>query len=537
MARIHFIGTRRLLEDTNAVTLNKIAALKETAAFRASILTKLASAPARATGQDPDVSTEAAGAVRPLMEDLFSEESFFEARVAEGSKPEWALAVKLKAERATQWGANLKAFVAKIGAGDAEELEAGKASGWKAYAADDAQRFQFLANKNWAIFGLGGTDGTLPAEMSAKIDAGDNPTPADEDGQLDFTVDFPRLVEAFGWTRWEGLPHIDLQTRIDSDAVKTTGSIVFPKDLESELSPWRIPTNTIHDPLISFTAVNGAAPLLNRQALFQKLKLTETPNQLFSWAMSGPFYLSYIAAPAQGSTNQVAALAPQFEELTKGELTKRGMGVITNIAGAASAHWVNVLPIVRPFIGASEEPDDSFLQLGLLPVRRGSFTNPPPAGLLKLVESRENLLYYDWEITQARLGQLTTIFQLSSLLSKTPKMSAQTTADKWVPAVAKYLGNTATEIVKETPRELKLVRKSHLGLTAVEIMMFAYWAQGDEFPLDQAQLPFLPLRESVKPSMPSAPPAAPAPPAPKPASPKQPEAGAPQSSPGARKPL
>jgi len=536
LARIHFIGTRQLLARTNAVTLNKIAALKETAAFKALVLNKLASAPARAAGQAAEAAADSAGVVRPLIEDILEEESFLEARIVEGSQPEWALATRLTPERATQWGANLKAFISKIGAGAPEPFKAGEATGWQAATSSTSRFFRFLANDSWAILGIGGETATLPAEMSAKIDAGDNPAPADEDGHLDITADFPRLVETFGWTRWSGLPHVDLQTRIEGDGVKTTGTIVLAKPLESELTEWRIPTNTVHDPLISFTAVNGTASWLDKLTLIQKLELNETPNQLFSWAMSGPFYLSYIALPAPGATNQIKALAAKFDALSRDELTKRGMGAITNIAGAASAHWINAFPIVRPFIGTSEEPDDSFLQLGLLPVKQGSFTNPPPAGLLELVQSRKNLIYYDWEITQARLGQLPTIFQLSTLLSKSPKLYGQTTTDRWVAAVGKLLGNTATEIIKKTPRELEVVRKSHLGLSAFEILMFAYWAQGDEFPLDQAHLPFLPLRDSATPSIPLAPPSA-APPAPQAPAPPKPQGGTPQTSPGSRRPL
>jgi len=519
LARIRFIGTKRLAGDTNAATLNRIGALPETAALKEMILARLATAPGRASGLASNVTAEVAASIRPLLDDLVASESFLEARANDGGAPEWAVAIGLESGRAGAWNAGLKKVVAQAGVGEAKAIETGDARGWAAPLKDGSGVLRFLALEGWVVFGKGALESSLQAEIASRIANGGEPGPTDDETTLAFTVDFPRLVEEFKWTRWEGLPFVDIQSRIEKDNIRSTGSAVFPKDLGFEHEEWEIPTKTIHDPLISFTAVQGIASWLEKQEFYQGVSLEKTPNQFFSWAMNGPFYLSFAAAPAAGSTNQVASLAKRLETLSREQLAQRGMGFITNVAHTATIHWVNAFPIVRPFLSVSEEPDDDFVQLGLLPVRRGSFTNPPPAGLIRFVEERENLVYYDWEITQARLDQLKSIFQLFTLLSDKPKMSATLPSDKWVTAISKSLGNTATEITRETARELKLVRKSHLGLSAFEIMTLAYWIGDEDFPLSRARLPFLPLRKDAGMPMPGAPQAPPAPKA-QPAAPK-----------------
>lgn len=506
LARIHFIGTDRLLADTNAATMKRIGSLKESAALKKDLLDKLATAPGRAMGLAANVTADLAAGIRPLLEDLIAAESYLEMRDREGGDPEWAAAVKLSEDRIKVWDAALKGFIAGLGMAPAAPLSADGVTGWEAGAKGSQDVFRFLGAKGWAVFGMGSKPRSLADEMAASIGAGGVPAPGSTEDALQVTIDFPRLVEETGWKRWAGLPFVDIQSRMANDNVRSEGSLVFPEALGLKSEAWRIPTNTIHDPLISFTAAKGIAPWLEKQAFYQAVKMRETPNQVFAWAMSGPFSLSHIAVAAPDSTNQLRELFPRLEKISREELKKRGLGSITNIAKSAMSQWIDAIPIAAlPYVRTSEEPTDDFLMMGLLPVGHGQFTNPPPASLVAQVAEKENLIYYDWEITQARLTQLKLVFQFASWLSAKPKLAANFSADKWVNAVATNLVNTATEITQASPRELKLVRRSHLGLSAFEIMSLAYWVTGDEFPLDKIRLPFLPLRESANSFVPGPP--------------------------------
>lgn len=517
LARIHFIGTDQLLADTNAVTLMRMGSLNETAALKKDLLEKLATAPGRAMGLATNVTAELAAGMRPLLDDLIAAESYLEVRDREGGSPEWAVAVRLNEDRVKAWDAGLKGIGAGLGCGPATPLSVDGATGWEATTQGGKDVFRFIALEGWAVFGVGAGDRSLPGEMVASIGVSGVPAPGGTEDALQVTIDFPKLVDQTGWVRWAGLPFIDIQSRVTDDNVRSTGSLVFPEALSLKSEAWRIPTNTIHDPLVSFTAAKGIAPWLEKQAFYQAVKLKETPNQAFAWAMAGPFSLSHLAVPAPDSTNQMRALFPRLDQLSQEELKKRGLGSITNVAKSTMSQWIDAIPIAaRPYLRTSEEPTDDFLMMGLLPVGHGQFTNPPPAALVAHVAKKENLIYYDWEITQARLSQLKLVFQFASWLSARPKLAANTAADKWVNAIGASLGNTATEITLASPRELKLVRRSHLGLSAFELMSLAYWAGGDEFPLDKMRLPFLPLRESggikmpVAPRPPSLPPGPPA---------------------------
>lgn len=512
LARIHFIGTDLLLADTNAATLKRIGSLKETAALKKDLLDKLATAPGRAIGLATNVTAELAAGIRPLLEDLITAESYLEVRERvgpiadqQGGGPEWALAVRLNEDRVKAWEAGLKGILAGLGREQVTPLSAEGATGWEATTQGNQDVFRFIAVEGWAVFGSGSKRQSLPGEMVASIGVSGVPAPGGTEDALQITIDFPKLVDQTGWKHWAGLPFTDIQSRVTDDNVRSEGSLVFPEALGLKTEAWRIPTNTIHDPLISFTAAKGIAPWLEKQAFYQAVRLKETPNQAFAWAMAGPFSLSHLAVPAPDSTNQMRELFPRLDQLSREELKKRGLGSITNVAKSTMSQWIDAIPIAaRPYLRTSEEPTDDFLMMGLLPVGHGQFTNPPPAALVGHVAKKENLIYYDWEITQARLSQLKLVFQFASWLSSRPKLAADSSADKWVNAIGASLGNTATEITLASPRELKLVRRSHLGLSAFEIMSLAYWAGRDEFPLDKMRLPFLPLRESGGVQMPAA---------------------------------
>lgn len=511
LARIHFVGSDQLEADTNAATLNRIGSLPETAALRSDILDKLATAPGRSMGLATNVTAEVAAGIRPLLNDLLSAESYLEVRDKEGGEPEWALAVNLKGTRLGAWESGLKDVLAGLGHGQTSPFEANGTKGWEVAAKKGGNVFRFFKAEGgllildasgqpitgWTVLGSGAGEQSLAGEIVARLAAGGKPGPSGEEDALEVTIDFPRLVEEFKWDRWEGLPYIDIQSRVVKDNVRSTGSLVFPEALGLTTDAWKIPTNTIHDPLISFTAARGIAPWLEKQSFYQAVKLKQTPNQAFAWAMGGPFFLSHIAVPAPGSTNQIGELVPRLEKIFREEFKKRGLGTVTNVAKATMVQWMDGFPIAaRPFVRSSEEATDDFLMMGLLPVGHGQFTNPPPAALVGQITGKKDLIYYNWEITQDRLTQLKLIFQFASWISNRPKMAANTAADKWVNAVGANLGNTATEITLASPREMKLVRTSHLGLSAFEIMTLSYWVNSGEFPLDGLRMPFLPLRES-----------------------------------------
>jgi len=44
------------------------------------------------------------------------------------------------------------------------------------------------------------------------------------------------------------------------------------------------------------------------------------------------------------------------------------------------------------------------------------------------------------------------------------------------------LGNSVTQILSQSPQALEFQRKSHFGLTGIEIAALAFWIHSDAFP-------------------------------------------------------
>jgi hypothetical protein len=94
---------------------------------------------------------------------------------------------------------------------------------------------------------------------------------------------------------------------------------------------------------------------------------------------------------------------------------------------------------------------------------------------------RPNLVYYDWEITQAKLGQWIYLGQTARLAFVLPQMPPDCAAFGFLLAVAPKLGNAGTEVTQDGPARLSVVRNSHLGFTAAELHWLADWLESPAF--------------------------------------------------------
>jgi hypothetical protein len=165
---------------------------------------------------------------------------------------------------------------------------------------------------------------------------------------------------------------------------------------------------------------------------------------------------------------------------------QRGLAQIEWQSTNQQVMW-KALPFITPFVRPVPSGTADFLVAGLFPPAFS--TNTVPAELLAQFVGRTNALYYDWEITQARLEQWRMMVQLFAVISERPQFTTNTAALPWLMGIEKHLGNSVTEVVAESPREWLLTRKSHLGLTGVELIAFARWLESVEFPCLSLELP------------------------------------------------
>jgi hypothetical protein len=343
----------------------------------------------------------------------------------------------------------------------------------------------------WLVLGAG--EAPLPGWQAAvqRLRATGRPLPALTNAWLRATLDSPRLIHRVGWAKAVHWPHAELSVAARGEQLRTTMQLTFAEPVTGALTPWHVPTNLVREPLISFTGARGVAPWLARSATLQQLELRPIPNELYAWAQETVPFQSFLAFPASDVTNQLARIGQRLPGLVGTNLQRSGLNQITWQPTNAQVSW-KALPIIVPELKPARDGGSDFILGGLFPPAPS--TNPPPAALLAQFSDRTNLVYYNWEITQARLWQWRMMAQLFAVVLDVPQFSTNTAGLPWLMKVDSHLGNTVTEISAVSPREWTLVRNSHLGLTALELVTLTRWLESVDFPVPSLALPEEPRR-------------------------------------------
>jgi len=237
--------------------------------------------------------------------------------------------------------------------------------------------------------------------------------------------------------------------------------------------------------LASFTAVRGAAPVLRQFKLLKDLDLGAPPDQFFLWSQSHVAFQVFCAWPGPDAPNILQRIADRAPAVLGTNMQQRGLAQISWEPTNQQVAWKG-LPVITPFLRRAHDVGKEFIVGGLFPPV--PLTNPPPAELLSQLATT-NLLCYDWEITQTRLSHGQVMAQLFAIVADKPQFMTNTAGLPWLMAIAPRLGNTVTEITADSPSQWSLTRKSHLGLTAVELIALARWLESTNFPRLSFDLP------------------------------------------------
>ncbi len=471
LLRWHFVGTARLAGDTNATKLLQIAALPTTQALRGQSLQRLAVGLAKLYPTSGGANTNRAAWLRPLLDDGLSAESFFQWHALTNGAATWTLAIQLKEERARLWQTNL--WQCWSGADAPRPFTVEKYNGFR------AGRFQCVRAGRWLVVAASENDESWRGALQ-QIEAPGRPPTANA-AWLEAEADFPRLAKILSWPAFAPWPEAQLSVIGKGQDLRSNLRLHFAQPLNLPLDPWRVPTNTIQDPLLSFTALRGTAPWLKEQGFIKELAVDPVPNQCFLWAQSDVPFQSFAAWPAPHATNQLKQLAPRLVAWAKTNANRPPVGEIRQLTNTLEVVWQG-LPIIVPSIQPAPEPAGDFLMAGIFPATPGN--HPLPAELLEQVTGRTNLVFYDWEITGARLLQWWQLDQILSLLTpdNLPQLPGVAAGPQWLRAISPLLGNSVTEIVATSAQELTLVRKSHLGLTGFELVSLIKWLDDPGFP-------------------------------------------------------
>ena len=480
IARIHFAGAEQISVDTNAVAFTNLWCSPEARALREQTLGKLSRAPYNWLKQKILPGTgDGAGQLRPLLDDLLGAEWFLQVRDTTNGSPEFALAIRLDAGRAQLWRTNLENVLEAWTPVSVEKIQ----NGWELKKHSPPNLIRFVRVGDWAVFGWGQDKLPLNDELVRRVLAEKRPAPAEKNNWMTADLDWPRLARWFPSLRAIDLPETLCQAVGRNGNLHLDGRLIFPQPLAMTLDPWRMPSNTIHPPFISFTAVRGIAPWLEKQSWARPYEISPVPNQMFIWALAQMPLQTFAAVPVPDASNALAQLAQKMSARTNWQ--RHFMLPLTMEMTNDQITW-HGWPFVVPNMTALHEPAGDFLLAGVFP--NTLIAKPlPPELFLQL--ARSNLVYCHWEITAERLQQLSQLTQLGLMFTRHKQLNAQSAAAKWLKRVGPALGNTVTEVTQTAPDELTFVRQAPGGLTAIELTALANWLEATNFPGCDLRLP------------------------------------------------
>jgi hypothetical protein len=382
-----FIGLDALKGKTNLVVFREAAGLKEYEGFKSNLTARIAERLATAAAGTNAESAELQKLLTPVAADLIHYPSVFE----KGPSNICSLAVQLPNDRHDIWQKNWDGILKATKIPNAKISREGA----------------------WTLISNGGS--------KAILDRAKNPGPEvfqfDGDGAI--------------LKKW--LPDLSpkkatMKVTTQGNNLRSEGKVTLENDAAVKLGTWDIPRETIREPLVAFTAIQGTSNWLAKFPIFKDFK---APNQVFLWSTDDTPFSAYVAARVGDSTNFVRSVADKLTKEGKGKIFGQ-LQVNTNI------HRVILmgLPLERPFLGVAKDP--GFVFGGPLSIDNPE-SKPLPPELASQVTGRTNLLFYDWEFTGARIWQVRPISQSFAIAQNKPLPSFDSRCAPLVGGVAKEI--------------------------------------------------------------------------------------------------
>lgn len=455
LLQAHFAGAGLALASGPGTKLKQIEALPATRELRQQVFEKLGRFAPQWLGFG--AQTNLGAVIVPLVNDFWQHGGWIEVGGAE-AKRYTRLAIPVPEARRADWQKSL------------DQLKAGAGG-----------RLAWTQEGRWLLIVTGADAASRAAKFQQTVKASGIAALKPENW-LEAQVNLPQLAPLLELPLQQDLPMMNLAFSNKGEEVRIAGTLDFAKPMSWRPEPWRIPVNLIKDPLVSFWAANGIAPWLEQTKPFGDLKLKTMPGQVYGWSQGGMPLLVYAAALVKDSTNLVSELAEKLPPVAFAQTGPKKVGDFFWRSNRAEIIWQG-LPIMVPRVRAASEGGGQYVTAEVFPLaNKGS--NAPPE-LFAQVSGKNNLVYYDWEITESRVASWRQVFQLLPLFSGTRQVPIDFPAQKWLQSVAPQLGNTLTEVTYVSARQMNVVRRGHLGLTGYELTVLArafdLWGMPPEF--------------------------------------------------------
>jgi hypothetical protein len=489
--RYHFIGTQSIARDEQGTQLKRVAELEQTVALLQHVLDRLARSPGVFAGDalTSEQVDQGATVLRPMFEDLLAHESFLEVRGPASRPSQWLLGVALPTARAAAWRDGLSRLreVWNLGEPDPEQGTGDTRRG--GIQRDGAPAVVRWAEEHgWLLIGIGDEQTALFDRALKGLQEKRPPVVPRTEDWLAAEVDLGRVAGPLGLPPAKIWPRTELNVTGRDENLRTTMRVLFPEPVTGPLRAWQVPTNIVCEPLVSFTAMRGVAPWLERSDAVRSIELEPVPDELYFWAQAHTAFTTFGAFPTPDPTNRIKRIAALAPGIVGEDWQRQGLSQIEWDPANHQAIWKGLL-IITPHLRPVPDVGTNFVVGGLFPQLRTA--RPPPADLLAQFVPRPDVLYYDWEITQARLGHWRHLAQLFAIIAGQPQFSKDMPGLNWLMQMETepFLGNTITEITAVSPNEWLLTRRSHIGFNGLELVALARWVESRDFPRPSLRLP------------------------------------------------
>jgi hypothetical protein len=473
----HFLGAARVAENTNAATATKAFTRKPSLPFEDLVLNRLSASLATSLHFPSSAATVAL--LRPLLDDLVRAESMASMGGPAGKPLNYVVAVHLNSQRAQAWQENLK----KAGGGRGEPLRAETFSGWQ-WNKGAADSFWMVPARDWMLVGKGGDLASVRSGYLQQIQKTGRPAPLPGVNFFEADVDWPQLA---AWIPMSSCPlklgRTQVALRAEKGSLHMTSKVTYGQPIVWHSQPWRTPTAMVGQPLISFATGQDVEPFLKSDETLSHLCTNPLSDQFFFWAMGQMPFQSYMAWPVNNPSNVMKELSTQALAALNPKLMALNGTQLRWNPGQAQIVWTKV-SLTSPIVEPAPANEGQFLIAGLFPPTKG--TEPAPKELWAQFQGRSDLVYYDWEITGARLVELRTLTQVLPILQALGVGPAQNTVDReaearlnieeqWLAGLTRMPGFTVTEVTKTGPNEVTVVRNSPLAFSSLEIVLLSHW--------------------------------------------------------------
>ncbi len=503
VVRVHWQGKHALGFAGGAYYFSRLWDLPESERLQHETLDKLSTAPWRQPADGRAGTNEFSLLLRPLLNDVVENESYFEIRHAVHQPEQFVFAIRLDERHAGLWETNLVRIMDSV-TGAASVVAEHRT--WTLKRSQGPASIEMVRAGEWTILGAGREPNDLLRRISDRVRRDSDPFGARVTGYwLEADLDLQRLAgraelplgqdaqstpKAFGAGRvptphlTPGTPQLTVTVTGDGGNVLVHGEVNFAQPVELQLAPWNIPTNRIAEPLSAFTVARGFKSCLESWRPWSDLRIGPPPNQLAMWCPDGVAVQTLLLVP-DWATNSADALTGLLLQKGNPWLMNHGTGTFEAIAPARGVFWKG-LPLISPFV-TRVDPGPMVL-CGL--VAGGATTNaqnnfpyrPSLCDLFRDATSRTNLVYYDWEITGARAESCFTLAEVLRVAFRRPQLPLESAGAGWLRAIKDRLGTCTTTVVRTGPNQLAFDRKSNIGLTGAELNLLVDWLESPQFP-------------------------------------------------------